>query len=153
MGVLQECNERLRGLTMKHLSRFINIREPNIRYLGLEAMSRIAKLEGTSEEIRKQQAAILVRTVRLRASLALVPRPFCCGSSPGKCAPLSFLRVMFVLQVSLKDADISLRRRALDLLYAICHQSNAEVSHRSCLLACLFNVFSFCRCCLCHRRW
>lgn len=29
--------------------------------------------------------------------------------------------------MSLKDADISLRRRALDLLYAICHQSNAEV--------------------------
>lgn len=29
--------------------------------------------------------------------------------------------------MSLKDADISLRRRALDLLYAICHESNAEV--------------------------
>ncbi len=57
---MQEGNEKLRALTMKHLSRFINIREPNIRYLGLEAMSRIAKLDGTSEEIRKQQAAILV---------------------------------------------------------------------------------------------
>jgi hypothetical protein len=30
-------------------------------------------------------------------------------------------------QVSLKDADISLRRRALDLLFAMCHPSNAEV--------------------------
>ena len=57
----EECHEKLRALAMKHLSRFINIREPNIRYLGLEAMSRIAKLEGTAEEIRKQQAAILVR--------------------------------------------------------------------------------------------
>ena len=45
---------------MKHLARFINIREPNIRYLGLEAMSRIAALDGTSDEIRKQQAAIMV---------------------------------------------------------------------------------------------
>jgi hypothetical protein len=46
---------------MKHLARFINIREPNIRYLGLEAMSRIASLEGTGEAIRKQQTAIMVR--------------------------------------------------------------------------------------------
>ncbi len=29
--------------------------------------------------------------------------------------------------MSLRDADISLRRRALDLLFAICHESNAEV--------------------------
>jgi hypothetical protein len=56
----QECTEKIRALAMKHLSRFINIREPNIRYLGLEAMARIAKLEGTADEIRKQQAAILV---------------------------------------------------------------------------------------------
>lgn len=57
---------------MKHLSRFINIREPNIRYLGLEAMARIAKLDGTADEIRKQQAAILVRLLRLLVSCCVI---------------------------------------------------------------------------------
>ncbi len=43
---------------------------------------------------------------------------------------VNWLKVSVVdvfLQVSLKDADISLRRRALDLLFAMCHESNAEV--------------------------
>ena len=60
---VQEGTEKLRELCMKHLARFINIREPNIRYLGLEAMSRMAALEGTGDEIRKQQAAIMVVVV------------------------------------------------------------------------------------------
>ena len=77
----------LRAKAVGHLSKFINIREPNIRYLGLEAMSRMTHLEGTGDAIRKQQATILF---------------------------------------SLKDADISIRRRALDLLFAMCDKSIAE---------------------------
>lgn len=76
---------RLRQEAIKHLGRFINIREPNIRYLGLETMSRIAQAEGTSDDIKAHQASIFV---------------------------------------SLKDADVSIRRRALDLLFAMCDKTN-----------------------------
>jgi AP-2 complex subunit alpha len=77
----------LRAQGVAHLSKFINIREPNIRYLGLECMARVAALEGTGDAIRKQQATIMF---------------------------------------SLKDSDISIRRRALDLLFAMCNKDVAQ---------------------------
>ena len=77
-----------------HLCKFINIREPNIRYLGLDLMSRMTTLEGTLDVIRKQQATIFF---------------------------------------SLKDADISIRRRALDLLFAMCDKSIAEPLVKVCV--------------------
>ena len=77
----------LRTRAVAHLSKFINIREPNIRYLGLDTMAQMTKLEGCGEAIRGQQATIMF---------------------------------------SLKDADISIRRRALDLLFAMCDRSVAE---------------------------
>ena len=72
---------------MKLLGKFISVREPNIRYLGLLTMAKLAQLEGTAESIKKHQATVLV---------------------------------------SLKDADISVRRRALDLLFVMCDTDNAE---------------------------
>jgi AP-2 complex subunit alpha len=79
----------LRAKAVALLSKFINIREPNIRYLGLEMMGRMVHGlgEGTAAAIRKQQATIFF---------------------------------------SLKDADISIRRRALDLLFAMTDTSIAE---------------------------
>lgn len=76
----------LRAKAVSHLSKFINIREPNIRYLGLEMMSRMTQMDGTGDAIRKQQGTVFF---------------------------------------SLKDADVSIRRRALDLLFNMC---NTEVA-------------------------
>ena len=76
----------LRAKAVVHLSKFINIREPNIRYLGLETMSRLTQLDGTGDAIRKMQGTVFF---------------------------------------SLKDADISLRRRALDLLFCMCNRDVA----------------------------
>lgn len=78
---------QLREGAMKLLGKFISVREPNIRYLGLLTMAKLAQLEGTAESIKKHQATVLV---------------------------------------SLKDADISVRRRALDLLFVMCDTDNAE---------------------------
>eukprot|EP00934_Nitzschia_sp_Nitz4_P008342 Nitzschia sp. Nitz4//scaffold55_size114948//11408//14736//NITZ4_003882-RA/size114948-snap-gene-0.166-mRNA-1//1//CDS//3329554473//8332//frame0 len=78
---------QLREGAMKLLGKFISVREPNIRYLGLLTMAKLAQLEGTGESIKKHQATVLV---------------------------------------SLKDADISVRRRALDLLFVMCDTDNAE---------------------------
>jgi len=75
----------LRSKAMNLLGRFISVREPNIRYLGLDAMGRLARLEG-SQAIRKHQATVII---------------------------------------SLKDADLSMRRRALDLLFVMCDTENA----------------------------
>ena len=78
--------EMIRG-AMGRLGKFISIREPNIRYLGLMIMAKLAQIEGSVEGAKKHQATVLV---------------------------------------SLKDADISIRRRALDLLFVICDTDNAE---------------------------
>jgi AP-2 complex subunit alpha len=78
---------QLREGAMKLLGKFISVREPNIRYLGLLTMAKLAQLDGTAESIKKHQATVLV---------------------------------------SLKDADISVRRRALDLLFVMCDTDNAE---------------------------
>jgi AP-2 complex subunit alpha len=77
----------LREGAMKLLGKLISVREPNIRYLGLLTIAKLAQLEGTAESIKKHQATVLV---------------------------------------SLKDADISVRRRALDLLFVMCDTDNAE---------------------------
>lgn len=79
--------QSLRDGAMKLLGKFISVREPNIRYLGLMTMAKLAQLEGNGDSIKKHQATVLV---------------------------------------SLKDADISVRRRALDLLFVMCDSDNAE---------------------------
>ncbi|CAI0398116.1 unnamed protein product [Linum tenue] len=69
------------------LGKFIAVREPNIRYLGLENMTRMLMVTDVQDIIKKHQAQIIT---------------------------------------SLKDPDISIRRRALDLLYGMCDVSNAK---------------------------
>jgi len=78
---------QLRDGAMRLLGKFISVREPNIRYLGLMTMAKLAQLEGSAEGVKKHQATVLV---------------------------------------SLKDADISVRRRALDLLFVMCDTDNSE---------------------------
>ncbi|KAJ7546340.1 hypothetical protein O6H91_08G036300 [Diphasiastrum complanatum] len=69
------------------LGKFIAVREPNIRYLGLENMTRMLLVADVQESIKRHQAQIIT---------------------------------------SLKDPDISIRRRSLDLLYGMCDVSNAK---------------------------
>ncbi|XP_019199495.1 PREDICTED: AP-2 complex subunit alpha-1-like [Ipomoea nil] len=69
------------------LGKFIAVREPNIRYLGLENMTRMLMMTDVQDIIKRHQAQIVT---------------------------------------SLKDPDISIRRRALDLLYGMCDVSNAK---------------------------
>ncbi|XP_010421070.1 PREDICTED: AP-2 complex subunit alpha-2 isoform X2 [Camelina sativa] len=69
------------------LGKFISVREPNIRYLGLENMTRMLMVTDVQDSIKKHQSQIIT---------------------------------------SLKDPDISIRRRALDLLYGMCDVSNAK---------------------------
>jgi AP-2 complex subunit alpha len=83
-GLASEEVLRTQALTL--LGRFISVREPNIRYIGLQTMARLAQLEG-NEAIKKHEATVLN---------------------------------------NLKDADISVRRRALDLLFVMCDKNNTE---------------------------
>jgi AP-2 complex subunit alpha len=69
------------------LGKFIAVREPNIRYLGLENMTRMLLVVDVHDTIKKHQVQIIT---------------------------------------SLKDPDISIRRRSLDLLYGMCDVSNAK---------------------------
>jgi AP-2 complex subunit alpha len=69
------------------LGRFIQSRETNVRYLGLEAMTHLAARADTLDPIKQHQDVIIG---------------------------------------SLKDRDISVRRKGLDLLYSMCDSTNAQ---------------------------
>lgn len=68
------------------LGKYIQSRETNVRYLGLDAMTHFAARAETLDPIKKHQNIILG---------------------------------------SLRDRDISVRRKGLDLLYSMCDTSNA----------------------------
>jgi len=69
------------------LGKFVSIKEPNIRYLGLENMSRLSLVPEMMQTIKAHQEQIVV---------------------------------------SLNDPDISVRRRALDLLFRVCDRDNSH---------------------------
>lgn len=71
----------------QRLGKFIQSRETNVRYLGLEAMTHLAARAETLDPIKQHQDIIIG---------------------------------------SLKDRDISVRRKGLDLLYSMCDSSNAQ---------------------------
>lgn len=82
-----ETEHALMKQISSRLGRFIQSRETNVRYLGLEAMTHLAARSDTLEPIKQHQEVILG---------------------------------------SLKDRDISVRRKGLDLLYSMCDASNAQ---------------------------
>lgn len=69
------------------LGKFIQSRETNVRYLGLDAMTHFAARADTLDPIKRHQSIILG---------------------------------------SLRDRDISVRRKGLDLLYSMCDPSNSQ---------------------------
>jgi len=69
------------------LGRFVSMKDSNMKYLGLESMTALSKLQNGNSYIQRHQNTI------------------------------TFL---------LGDADISIRRRALDLAYEMCDQSNVQ---------------------------
>ena len=84
------------------LGRFISIREANIRYLGLETMAR-------SNLLFRPPVIARIQLVTL-----------CCRLSQQQPETLEGLKKhQSTILFSLKDPDISIRRRALDLVYAM----------------------------------
>ena len=81
-----DADAEIKEQVMELLGRFIAHKEANIRYLGLSAMSTVARIDG-AEPTQQHQDTVLD---------------------------------------SLKDADESVRRRSLDLLYAMTNQVNSE---------------------------
>ncbi|KAK9803215.1 hypothetical protein WJX73_004463 [Symbiochloris irregularis] len=86
LALAMEVDEELLGSSVGLLGKFISVREPNIKYLGLENMVRLAEVPAVQDIITRHQKSI---------------------------------------SASLKDADVSIRRRALDLLFTMCNTSNA----------------------------
>lgn len=56
----QESDSKLRHQALLLLGRFISVREPNIRYIGLQTMARLAQLEG-NDAIKKHEQTVMVR--------------------------------------------------------------------------------------------
>lgn len=82
----EDAESRLHTSALAFLGRFIGLDDANIRYLGLDAMYKLVKVEGASEV--QQHLDVVIS--------------------------------------SIKESDISIRKRALDLLFVITSFSNAE---------------------------
>ena len=67
------------------LGKFISVKEPNIRYIGLETMAKLSEHPDSNDMISKHQATVFI---------------------------------------SLRDPDISIRKRALDVLFGMCNEMN-----------------------------
>jgi len=83
------------------LGQYVGVRQPNIRYIALSSMARLAMVGGLEGSIKKHQKTILF---------------------------------------SLKDADVSIRQRALDLLFLMCDESNClDIVHELLLFLVIAN--------------
>lgn len=82
-----DTEDTLQQQISSRLGKFIQSRETNVRYLGLDAMTHLAARTETLDPIKQHQDIIIG---------------------------------------SLKDRDISVRRKGLDLLYSMCDASNAK---------------------------
>ena len=82
----ENISSTLRAQASTLLAKFISVKEPNIRYIGLETMARLSEHPESRDMISKHQETVLI---------------------------------------SLKDPDISIRKRALDVLFAMCNEVNS----------------------------
>ena len=80
-------SHELLGQAIALLGSFISAKDTNLLYLSLETMTRLSKIPGTAESIKKHEAVIIN---------------------------------------ILKDGDVYLRRRSLDLLFNICDKTNSK---------------------------
>jgi len=83
-----QASDRLTVKAAAILGRYVQIRDANLRYLGLATMAKLASVNGAMVHIKKHQATILY---------------------------------------GLKDADVTIRKRALNLVFLMCDKSNALV--------------------------
>ncbi|MCJ1422498.1 hypothetical protein MMC29_000378 [Sticta canariensis] len=86
LALAMEADQELLAASVGLLGKFISVREPNIKYLGLENMVRLAEVPAVQDIIARHQKSI---------------------------------------SASLKDSDISIRRRGLDLLFTMCNTNTA----------------------------
>ncbi|KAI9828187.1 MAG: hypothetical protein M1826_006115 [Phylliscum demangeonii] len=82
-----DTEQDLVGQISSKLGKFIQSKETNVRYLGLDAMTHLAARAETLDPIKRHQRMIIG---------------------------------------SLRDRDISVRRKGLDLLYSMCDTTNAQ---------------------------
>lgn len=81
-----DARKALRDIALSSLGRFIGVKDPNIRYLGLDALGRLARLEGATAVQEYQDKVI----------------------------------------ESLNDIDISVRKRALNLIFVMTNEYNSH---------------------------
>ncbi|CAH3174226.1 unnamed protein product [Porites lobata] len=91
------------------LGQFLTHRETNLRYLALEGLCLMSNSEFSADAVRKHQETV-VGALKVNLSVVL---------------SLQGLLVFFTLYWS-TERDVSVRQRAVDLLYAMCDKNNAE---------------------------
>lgn len=89
-----DTSDKLLSQTINLLGQMLKARQPNIRYLGLESMSRLVASRDVQRLVREHQQTVVD---------------------------------------ALRDSDVSIRKRALDLLYSMCDAESAKVIVRQLL--------------------
>ena len=77
----------IRNQAASLLGKFISVKEPNIRYIGLETMAKLSEHPDSRDMILKHQSTVFI---------------------------------------SLRDPDISIKKRALDVLFQMCNSTNCN---------------------------
>ncbi len=85
--IFYDTSDKLLNQTISLLGQMLKARQPNIRYLGLESMSRLVASRDVQQLVREHQQTVID---------------------------------------ALKDSDVSIRKRALDLLYGMCDAQTAQ---------------------------
>lgn len=100
------------------LGQFLQHRETNLRYLALESMCTLASSEFSHETVKTHiETVINALKVRPPARFSSRPRTPSAELRPFRVRPLCFPQT---------ERDVSVRQRAVDLLYAMCDRSNAK---------------------------
>ncbi len=104
-------------------ARVVALQEPNVKYLALETLARLALVPDILEAIRHHQATV-VASLKVRHSLhSGAPRPSSAGAED---ASLLFPSLSSPPSPAVQDADVSIRKRSMDLLFTMCDASCAE---------------------------
>lgn len=106
------------------LGQFLSHRETNLRYLALESMCILATSEFSHEAVKKHQVEDGGDSgpITYNALAWLVMWP---GRLAKASTDIGVLQET-VINALKTERDVSVRQRAVDLLYAMCDKSNAE---------------------------
>lgn len=108
------------------LGQFLQHRETNLRYLALESMCTLASSEFSHEAVKTHMETV-INALKVSLPQLDAVRPDKTQRFGSNKSDLYFeIHTCFLVYPVQTERDVSVRQRAVDLLYAMCDRSNAK---------------------------